>query len=426
MPSAQPYGPVVELTGTVGHSGGPPEECLLGPRLLVAEARAGGVVSTENIAKWLARPLKAMSVAELPEFVASVGTTIGNVRPENQDRAVVARFTSARLPRESFMCFALCDGMGGMADGARCAEVALSAFLCRLTRHVKETTSELIHAAALAANVEVYRQFRERGGTTLVAIVVFPGSAAAVSIGDSRIYVSTAAKELKQITVDDTIAGELNKLKGFNSSRSVGNTFADQLAQFVGIGEGMEPHVYPISADLTYLLTSDGVHNMNPDTLNQIVSFGETPQVVVSRLLHVSRWCGGNDNATAICVSPLRADWSVSPPWSSGDWLEIWDAVGKLELPIHQPSAPSTRSETPKRTESTETKTKRSKKRPQGTSKKEPASPKPNIRPPSAQGSLKIEIVDEKPRDPTPDVIGPPDAAPRKNTSTDDQGGNRE
>lgn len=384
-------------------------------------------MSTENIAKWLARPLRTISVAEVPEVAASVGTTIGEVRPENQDRAVVARFTSTRRPRESFLCFALCDGMGGMADGARCAEIALSSFLFRLTQNVKQTASEMVRASALAANAEVHRQYRERGGTTLVAIVVFPGSAAAVSVGDSRIYVANTRKELKQISIDDTIAGELNQLKGLRPSRSGWDTIADQLAQFVGIGEGMEPRVYPISTDLTHLLTSDGVHNISPDTLKQIVSSGGTPQLVVSRLLQVSRWCGGSDNATAICVPPLRADWAIPPAWSSGDWLEIWDAVGKLELPIHPSWALSTRqSETPKRAESTGTKTKRSTKRISGTSKKGAGSSRPSIRPPSGQGSLRIEIGDEKPRDVASDVIEPPDSAPKKSTSTDDSGGKRE
>ena len=390
-------------------------------------------MSTENIAKWLARPLKAISLADVPELAASVGTTIGDVRPENQDRAVVARFTSIRRPRESFVCFALCDGMGGMADGARCAEIALSSFLFRLTHDVRQTASETVRVAASTANAEVYRQYRERGGTTLVAIVVFPGSAAAVSVGDSRIYAANTRKEVKQISIDDTIAGELNKLKGVNPSRSEWDTFASQLAQFVGIGEGMEPRIYPVSADLTYLLTSDGVHGMSPDTLERIVVSGGASQVIVSRLLQVSRWCGGSDNATVICAPPLRTDWSIPPAWSSGEWLEIWDAVGKLELPMDQISVPYARQDSrADRVEHTGTKSKRSRKRPSGiakgseTAKKERNPDGASVRPPSAQGSLKIEIVDEKPRDVAAGIAESADSAAKESTSNDDHGVKRE
>jgi serine/threonine protein phosphatase PrpC len=384
-------------------------------------------VSTENIAKWLARPLKAFSVADVPELAVSVGTTIGDVRSENQDRAIVARFTSPRRPRESFVCFAVCDGMGGMADGARCAEIALSSFIFRLTHDVKQTASEMVRVSALAANTEVHRQYRERGGTTLVAIVVFPDSAAAVSVGDSRIYTANPRKELKQISIDDTIAGELNQLKGLQSSRSGWDTISDQLAQFVGIGEGMEPRIYPISTDLTYLLTSDGAHYISPDTLKQIVSSGGTPQLVVSRLLQVSRWCGGSDNATAICIPPLRKDWSVPPPWSSSDWLEIWDAIGKLELPVQpSPALSMKQHDMQKKAEPTETKTKRSRKRIPGTSKKEQGLARPSVRPPSGQGTLRIEIGDEKPRDVASDVVEPSASLPEKNESTNNPGGKRE
>lgn len=397
------------------------------PTGLVAQSGNEEPVSTENIAKWLARPLKAFSVAEVPGLAASVGTTIGSVRPENQDRAVVARFTSSQRPRESFVCFAVCDGMGGMADGARCAEIALSSFIYRLTHDFKQTASEMVRLSALAANEEVHRQYRERGGTTLVAIVVFPGSAAAVSVGDSRIYAADNRKQLKQISIDDTIAGELNQLKGLQGSRADWDTFSDQLAQFVGIGEGMEPRVYPVATDLTYLLTSDGTHYISPDTLKQIVSVGATPQLVVSRLLQVSRWCGGSDNATAICIPPLHKEWFVPPAWSSGDWLEIWDSIGKLELPIHSSLALSARpNEILKRAEPIETKTKRSRKRNSGASKKERVSAGPSARLALGQGSLKIEIGDEKPRDVVLDTAQPPDLAPKDNASTDDPGGKRE
>jgi serine/threonine protein phosphatase PrpC len=319
--------------------------------------------------------------------------------------------------------------MGGMADGSRCAEIALSSFLIRLTHDVRGPAEEAVRSAAFAANTEVNRQYRERGGTTLVAIVVFPGSAAAVSVGDSRVYEINARKELKQISSDDTIAGELDKLAGLNSPRSGSDSFAGQLAQFIGIGEGIAPRIYPVNRDLAYLLTSDGVHGygMSPDTLRQVVASGTTTQLLVSRLLQVSRWCGGNDNATAICVSPLRANWSVPPAWGTGEWLEIWDSIGKMEMPAEQPSMPAANQTRPTgRIGHGEPKTKKQRKRTSGTSKEPPNSTGPTVRPPSAQGSLKIEIVDEKPRDPAPGMVRAPDTTGKENTSGNDQLSKRE
>lgn len=381
-------------------------------------------MSAATISKWLARPLKPLAVADLAEFPASVGTTIGEVRPENQDRAVVARFTSAQRSKDSFVCAAICDGMGGMVDGARCAEIALSTFVLRLTQRLNETTSELARLATLAANTEVYRQYRERGGTTLAALVAFPGSAAAVSVGDTRIYTFLKDKKLlEQISIDDTIAGELNKVRGLGNSRSRWDPFADQLAQFIGIGEGIEPRLYPVNTQLTYLLTSDGVHKVSADALAQIASFAGNPQQMVSRLLQMSRWCGGVDNATAICFSPLRSDWATPPAWSSEGWLEIWDASGKLELPIQRPSAQSPRmSDSLNRVAVSESKSKRTKKRTHGASKKGPfAASSSAPSPPATQGKLKIEIVDEQRRDDGADVNR--DSAATESTSGDDKAG---
>jgi PPM family protein phosphatase len=382
-------------------------------------------VFKETIAKWLARPAQALSFTGIPELAAWLGTTVGEVRPDNQDRAVVVRFTSVRRPRESFACFALCDGMGGMTDGARCAEIALSSFLFRLTHDVNETAVEKIRAAALDANDEVYREYREKGGTTLVAIVVFPSTAAAVSVGDSRIYSINKAKELIQISTDDTIAGELNKLTELKAARSSWATFAGQLTQFVGIGEGMEPRVYPIGTDLSYLLTSDGVHSMSPDTLNQIVSNGGSPRLAVFRLLQVSKWCGGTDNATAICVSPLRKDWSVSPHWANGDWFEVWDSNGKLELPVTPVSARAAEPSDPLKGDK-ETKNKRSRKRASGARKIESRSAGHDIHHRSAQRNLKIEIVDEKLREAASADDQSLNPAPKDPASADDSSGKRE
>jgi PPM family protein phosphatase len=350
-------------------------------------------VFIEQIVKWLERPPKSTSVSEITELSASLGTTIGEVRTENQDRAVIARFTSTQRPAESFLCFALCDGMGGMVDGAQCAELAMSSFLFHLTDNLTRGASEAIRAAAMAANSDVYRRYQERGGTTLVAIVVFPESSAAVSVGDSRIYAVNPRKEVRQVSVDDTIASELSKIPGLEPSALASDTHASQLTQFVGIGSGMEPRMYSVNRDLVYLLTSDGIHRMSGSTLAQIAVSAVTPQLVVPRLLHVSRWCGGTDNASVICVPLINSNWLKPPRWSGGEWLEIWDAFGKLELPLNERSherfrqvgqAPHIASIQPKPS--------LSRKRAQGTSKRKGGKTSVPDEQSSPQGSLKIEI----------------------------------
>jgi serine/threonine protein phosphatase PrpC len=328
-----------------------------------------------------------------------MGTSVGEVRRENQDRAAIARFTSAKRPEKTFVCFALCDGMGGMEDGARCAEIALSAFILGLIRDSSGSAGAAANAATIASNVAVHRQYRERGGTTLAAVVFFPRSAVAVTVGDSRVYQIGEGKKLTQISTDDTIEGELNRLTGGTSSRSKGDTFAGQLAQFIGIGEGLEPRSYNVNRGTSYLLTSDGIHgyDMSPTTLAQVVSAGGASQVIIRSLLQLSRLCGGVDNATAVYVPSLPANWSEPPEWSNGEWLELWDAFGKIEFAIDQNSATAQHgSLTPQAPVPEPERPTKAVKRTSSSRKKATESVQQAKRTSPAQGRLTIEIVDEK------------------------------
>jgi serine/threonine protein phosphatase PrpC len=117
----------------------------------------------ERLSNWLARPTRATAVIDLPELLASIGTTIGEVRRENRDRAVIVRFASNVSRGDSFIACVLADGMGGMVDGARCAEIALGTFVDTLIRNGPGPMESKLRVATEAANVQVYRQFRQSG-----------------------------------------------------------------------------------------------------------------------------------------------------------------------------------------------------------------------------------------------------------------------
>lgn len=61
------------------------------------------------------------------EIGAALGTTIGEVRQENQDRAVIARLPISENGRTGIVAV-VCDGMGGMVDGSHCAEIGIAHF----------------------------------------------------------------------------------------------------------------------------------------------------------------------------------------------------------------------------------------------------------------------------------------------------------
>src|SRR4051794_1790154 len=92
----------------------------------------------ERLTRWLNRtaPERGVNTMTFPGVVLS--TDVGLKRAENQDRTAVMRVNPSTDGERAFLAVVVCDGMGGMTDGALCASKALAAFLYALVRHRKE------------------------------------------------------------------------------------------------------------------------------------------------------------------------------------------------------------------------------------------------------------------------------------------------
>ena len=290
-----------------------------------------------RIDAWLARRVKDQAVNEYDSLAACVGTALGNIRGENQDRAAIVRFTSERQSR-SFLLFAVCDGLGGMQDGARCARLALAEVVSVLVRYDgPDSKVRLLHAVS-SANTLLTNEYRGRGGTTLSAVLVAAnGQAWGANVGDSRIYQYTPNRKCKQISVDDTIAGQIQYLRGLSSMEIDRTHFSDHLAQYIGIGEELEPHSFEIdisTLESHYLLTSDGAHGAVSSALTGLAIHAPSSAELVRRILHLSKWTGGYDNASAVAFGPIpKIALSVERPLNR-DLIELWDPYSKLDLVV--------------------------------------------------------------------------------------------
>lgn len=244
---------------------------------------------------WLMRETVASSERRFPaELPLSIATDIGLTRRENQDRAVVFRFNANDRPAN--LIAMVCDGMGGMADGAICASLAISTFLSSYMESIGLPLEDRIYAATIAANNAVYRDYRGDGGTTLSALIIdHEDKAMAVNVGDSRIY-SVIDRKLTQLTTDDTMAGQFPQIKSNNKG----------LLQSIGMGDGIEPHIISLSDEIKssrLLITSDGVHYLDHSTMRAVINNGVDSAQAVGRLIELSKWCGGRDNASAIMIN---------------------------------------------------------------------------------------------------------------------------
>ncbi len=160
-----------------------------------------------------------------------------------------------------------------------------------------------------------------------------PGQAPAwVSAGDSRIYLH-ASNALRPLTVDDTIAGQLNRGGRVPPEHS-------KILQFVGMGKNFEPHVGEVADVLEeqLLLTTDGVHYLEDgsDWFKNVIQHAPEAGAAAKRLIDVAKRCEGPDNATVAVVEfPVQ----LSEYLSVDSDLQMWDAFGELHIQLqHAPS----------------------------------------------------------------------------------------
>lgn len=284
----------------------------------------------KRLSAWLMRQTSVSSVRKVASVGGAIASELGNVRSDNQDKAVI--FQSVDANGSSYALAVVADGIGGMQDGAKCAALGVAAFVSEFVRSSKQLNSKTeswVTRAMLAANEAVYQQYGGRGGTTFVALVASHLSGMFwASAGDSRLY-SFSEGKLSQVSVDDTIAGQLGKQGRVSSEHS-------KILQYVGMGKDFFPHIERFSAhaDQVFLLTTDGVHFLaeNSDVLTLILQNATDPGVVARRLVDLAKWCGGPDNAT-VAILPAIAS-TPRPSFDDKDTLTIWDAFGELQIDI--------------------------------------------------------------------------------------------
>lgn len=271
------------------------------------------------------RRTTSSAVRHVSDLPMAIATDVGLIRKENQDRAAILRIP--QVGDASTILAVLCDGMGGMTDGSFCSSLAISTFLSGFIQNINCTLKDRLVASVIQSNDAVFAKYNGNGGSTLSAFVIDNQEGyLGVNIGDSRIY-SIDNHKLLQMTVDDTLAGQF--------VQDNNNFFRrNELLQYIGMGQGIEPHVINyLSAGkklLSILLTSDGVHFLDNHTMELITEHASDSALAVRRLIELAKWCGGHDNASAIIANLSKMELERTN-LNLGE-LEVWDAFGELRL----------------------------------------------------------------------------------------------
>lgn len=292
-----------------------------------------------NEVRTLFRQLVAVPAASDPSFYAppneafALGTTRGHARGRNEDRVAVMRVLGGNGNRP-WMMFVVCDGIGGMTDGARAAEIAISALMSAALSSRLGATEENLHRSVAAANDAVFAELHGNGGATLSAISWDSSVLATANVGDSRIWAMSDDLQIKQWTQDDNIAAQLKAqgVEGVEDARR-------DLLQFIGIGKDLKPHLESrkLNREPFVFATSDGAHDVPPEVLGRIVKHAGHSGEVVSRLVDLSLWCGGVDNASVVCFQPNPVHGGavgVVELWVPGGYFRV--VRGETSKPVPQ------------------------------------------------------------------------------------------
>jgi PPM family protein phosphatase len=287
-----------------------------------------------RISRWLARGYR--DFGSLMTDLGSLATCTGEVRKENQDRALIATY-SGYTTNDSFSVWILCDGIGGLKEGDAAAGEAIASILIGLISIGDLKKPGAIQSVIQETNHQIYDRFKEQGGCTL-SIVLNSGSfSQAINIGDSRIYRKNENdKVISQLTTDDTVGNQLRLLTG-NNVNMTGGLFNHHLSQYLGMGGELNlglAQQFKLPSLENIILTSDGAHSIEKKVFNAIITSAPSPLETARRLVYVSKWSGGKDNASVICIPaklPIKSDFELG-------LLKIWDCFGGLELFIDRSS----------------------------------------------------------------------------------------
>ena len=245
-----------------------------------------------------------------PARVSHAATHIGR-REDNQD-AVLAD-DEARL-------YIVADGLGGRPGGAVASKLAVEE-ISRVVRRCSDTTSEdtvqlridlhrspeeslLEHAVRSAHRAVIRRRDAEYAemATTVAALHLTGGVAVIAHVGDSRIY-RLRRGLLELLTRDHSLVNERHDA-GDPLPPEEHETHSHIVMRALGVLRSAEPDLRCFAAQSgdTFLLCSDGLHGVLPETrIAELLGRAE-PELAAERLVWSAYAANSQDNISAVVV----------------------------------------------------------------------------------------------------------------------------
>lgn len=251
-------------------------------------------------------------------IVATAITNVGKIRTNNEDNyflngcykndSTVNNENIRISVQGGILAFAVCDGMGGEADGEIAALTAVKNLkICRSDNWKYRVGSNLNEINQLINEERIARK-KSSMGTTFAGIYLDKNIAMACNVGDSRVYLLRKRK-LMQISRDHNQKQSFLDM-GIAIEQVMGHNHAgNELTQYLGMNEDdikIEPYfsdVIRLRNGDRFLICSDGVTSMISDSLLQDMMSAKCDIGIVAKNIEVQALnSGGKDNITAVVV----------------------------------------------------------------------------------------------------------------------------
>lgn len=277
---------------------------------LLAGLLAAGVAAA--VSSWLRRRKKVPAVPEVPARWAG-SVTVDKLHQQGARSGQQDCFFVSPAEEAAGLLAVVADGMGGLTDGDKVSQAAVSA-MAQGFYHVKGTPQQVLLQLAARANAAVNQLLGEdgayRSGSTLTAGLIRDGAFHYLSIGDSRIALCRAGV-LYQLNREHIYRNELY-VDCVNGSETLegaaGHPKAAGLTSFLGMGElkyiDLPAEPIAVLPGDQFILMSDGVYNaLSPQELKAALSKG--PGQAAQALDSAIRAKGyqNQDNYTAVILS---------------------------------------------------------------------------------------------------------------------------
>jgi len=230
-----------------------------------------------------------------PMWYSRAVSAVGHVRKVNED---------SFLDASESALWVVADGMGGHSRGDRASQEIIAQM-----QDFKPSNNPRSDIEDLVARLDRANAFCRESvdgqvmGSTVALLYIHEQTGHAIWAGDSRVY-RYRAGELKQLTEDHSLVGELHRLGELTEDEAENHPSSNVITRAVGVADELDLQVMQIELQPgdRFLLCSDGLFkDVQRAEVRENMSLPSMEQSL-EKMVRLALRRGGTDNVTAIVV----------------------------------------------------------------------------------------------------------------------------